>query len=135
MPPRILSKLSVYTPPNDLVDAYLGEIARGYGVSYVPVGRDLPPLEDELSGGEGGGEGSGSGSGGEGVKNAEGKKEGLKVETAGERTPSPAADKSKDEKEKEKSAAGVPRGQTVVVKKPTAEDELAARFERLKSLR
>ncbi|GMK54921.1 hypothetical protein CspeluHIS016_0115070 [Cutaneotrichosporon spelunceum] len=110
VPPRILSKLATYTPPPELVDAYLSEIARGYGVAYDPLGKDdIPPLEDEAE--------PASGSG-------EGKEESLKAEAAEDRTPSPAA--------VEKSPAL--RG-PVVVKKPTPEDELAARFERLKSHR
>ncbi|CAK9785909.1 DUF292-domain-containing protein [Cutaneotrichosporon oleaginosum] len=111
VPPRILSKLATYTPPAELVEAYLSEIARGYGVPYAPVGKDIPPLDEDDEG---------RGSGDEGTK-----EESLKVEGAGaDRTPSPA--------NAEKSAA--PRG-PVVVKKATPEDELAARFERLKSFR
>ncbi|BEJ11533.1 hypothetical protein CspHIS471_0109550 [Cutaneotrichosporon sp. HIS471] len=114
VPPRILSKLAIYTPPSELVDAYLSEIARSYGVAYAPLDKeDIPPLEDDDD------DGNGSGSGGEGKKD-----EGLKAEGTEDRTPAPAI--------AEKSAA--PRG-PMIVKKPTPEDELAARFERLKSHR
>jgi vacuolar protein sorting-associated protein IST1 len=113
VPPRILSKLATYTPPAELVDAYLSEIARGYGVAYAPLGKeDIPPLDDD------------EGSGGEGTKEEGKKEEGLKAEGGADRTPSPST--------AEKAPA--PRG-PVVVKKATPEDELAARFERLKSVR
>lgn len=111
------------------MDAYLTEIARGYGVSYAPLGS-IPPMEESDGEGEGDGDGKedGSGSGSGDGSGGEGKKEGLKPQEGGKRTPSPAVDKEKEEKK------AAPR-QTVVVKKPTEEDELAARFERLKNLR
>ncbi|WWC93103.1 uncharacterized protein L201_008069 [Kwoniella dendrophila CBS 6074] len=36
VPTRILSKLKVFVPSKELVDAYLMEIANGYGVNWVP---------------------------------------------------------------------------------------------------
>ncbi|KAK4684540.1 vacuolar protein sorting-associated protein IST1, partial [Tremellales sp. Uapishka_1] len=54
VPPRIASKLTLYTPARALVDAYLEEIAKGYGVDWSPA----PPPgktdegEDEGSGKE-----------------------------------------------------------------------------------
>jgi len=41
----------VETPPDSLIEAYLEEIARGYGVPYVPR---LLMDDDEESGGSGG---------------------------------------------------------------------------------
>jgi len=49
---RVVKKLAIGTPPPDLVDAYLGEIAKGYGVEWAP-----PPVQkddsedDDASGG------------------------------------------------------------------------------------
>ena len=34
MPPRIVSKVAIYVPPQELVDAYLEEIAKGYGLAW-----------------------------------------------------------------------------------------------------
>lgn len=47
------NKLTVATPPRELVDAYLGEIAKGYGVDWAPppgISKDT----DQDDGGEGG---------------------------------------------------------------------------------
>lgn len=120
VPPRILSKLVVFTPAPELVDAYLAEIARGYGVPYASAG-DVPPMEGE--GGESGGEG---GDGDGKVEEHKEDKEESKDEASRKATP---------EVEQPKPVADKPRAQPTVVKKPTAEDELAARFEKLKSLR
>ncbi|WWD20036.1 hypothetical protein CI109_104509 [Kwoniella shandongensis] len=124
VPPRIVSKLSLYTPTKDLVDAYLGEIARGYGVKWSPEpttsadeGKEdegeLEPLkkDDDVdgSGGEDGGN-----------KEAAGKKD---------------ADEGKAKKELPVKAATAPAPPPAEEKKLTAEEELAQRFERLKNLR
>ena len=44
---QITSKLITHTPPAELVDAYLGEIAKGYGVDWTPQ-------NEENNGGDGG---------------------------------------------------------------------------------
>ena len=43
-------KLTIETPPDALIEAYLEEIARGYGVPYIP----RLPMDDEGGGGGGG---------------------------------------------------------------------------------
>jgi len=43
---RVMKKLVLSTPPPELVDAYLFEIAKGYGVSWTPP----TPLEKEHEG-------------------------------------------------------------------------------------
>ncbi len=53
VPQRILSKLAVYIPPIELVDAYLEEIARGYNVDWRAPDRGKKDDEDE-GGDEGG---------------------------------------------------------------------------------
>ena len=45
---QVTRKLVTHTPPSELVDAYLGEIAKGYGVAWVP------PIESKDDGGDGG---------------------------------------------------------------------------------
>jgi vacuolar protein sorting-associated protein IST1 len=35
VPTRVSSKLAIYVPPADLVDMYLQEIARGYGINWT----------------------------------------------------------------------------------------------------
>ncbi len=49
---QVTNKLTVATPPRELVDAYLGEIAKGYGVKWTPPG--IPKDTDQDDGGEGG---------------------------------------------------------------------------------
>jgi len=51
---RVMKKLVLSTPSTELVDAYLFEIAKGYGVSWAPPtsvekeqGGDVEPKEDE----------------------------------------------------------------------------------------
>lgn len=45
VPSRVLNKLAIYVPPADLVDMYLQEIAKGYGIEWtsdrVPVTQDI----------------------------------------------------------------------------------------------
>ncbi|WVN87057.1 uncharacterized protein L203_102233 [Cryptococcus depauperatus CBS 7841] len=36
VPPRVSAKLTLYTPSKELVDAYLWEIAKGYGIDWAP---------------------------------------------------------------------------------------------------
>jgi hypothetical protein len=47
VPPRILSKLAVYVPPIELVDAYLEEIAKGYNVDWKAPTRDKKEKSDD----------------------------------------------------------------------------------------
>jgi hypothetical protein len=56
VPQRVLSKLAVYVPPIELVDAYLEEIARGYNVDWrAPErGRKVNNEDDNDDGDEGG---------------------------------------------------------------------------------
>ncbi|KAH9949352.1 regulator of Vps4 activity in the MVB pathway-domain-containing protein [Amylocystis lapponica] len=51
---RVTRKLNVFTPSTALVDAYLAEIAKGYGVSWSPPDAELPNDDDSDTGGEGG---------------------------------------------------------------------------------
>lgn len=116
----------MYRPPAELVDAYLGEIARGYGVSFIPPLRaedseGVEPLDDDIGlGDEDDEEGEGSDAGSGGAKEPVKEDKGEKTPAAPAAVPAPAS-------------AAAPR-QTIVVKKPTPEDDLAARFERLKNL-
>jgi len=48
VPPRIMSKLGTGMPPRELVDAYLAEIAKGYGIDW-----DAGPSDDDGGGGGG----------------------------------------------------------------------------------
>lgn len=108
------SKLAVFTPSPELVDAYLSEIARGYGVAYAPLCESDAPGSDgqEGSDDEGGDEA-------EGISKEE----------------SPATSE-KEQPRKTSSPPSVPSArQPTVVKKRTEVDELAARFERLKNIR
>jgi len=49
--PRVTRKLTIETPPDSLIDAYMEEIARGYGVPFTPPDRGddgglaMPALE------------------------------------------------------------------------------------------
>lgn len=120
VPPRILSKLAVYRPPADLVDAYLGEIARGYGVNYVSALKPgeiegVEPLDAEIGLDDDDEEGAGRSDGTGGAKEP--------AQEQSEKTPAPPA-----------PTAPVPAAVPRVVKKSTPEDDLAARFERLKKL-
>jgi vacuolar protein sorting-associated protein IST1 len=59
VPPRIVSKVAVYIPPQELVDAYLEEIARGYGLAWrAPVSLETSSKDeakgDDDDGSEGG---------------------------------------------------------------------------------
>ena len=59
MPSRIVSKVAIYVPPQELVDAYLEEIAKGYGLAWrAPASLETDSKgtaeEDNDSGPEGG---------------------------------------------------------------------------------
>lgn len=161
VPARIRSKLALFTPGQELVDAYLYEIAKGYGVNWVPE----PPTststtEEQGSAGEGNADGTSGGDdvdiGSGGVKERiqealEGSDEGAdeekgspkKVEgaKAGGKAPSYPQDKGTDAWADSTSppaastnAASAAAPVPTVTKKLTPEEELAQRFERLKKL-
>lgn len=51
-PAKVMKKLTLSTPSSELVDAYLFEIAKGYGVGWSPPTAlkkegDVEPKEDE----------------------------------------------------------------------------------------
>jgi hypothetical protein len=48
VPTRVSSKLAIYVPPEDLVDMYLQEIARGYGINWTS--DRIKPDEEEDKG-------------------------------------------------------------------------------------
>ncbi|THG96947.1 hypothetical protein EW026_g4975 [Hermanssonia centrifuga] len=48
---RVTKKISTDTPSSQLVDAYLGEIAKGYGINWTPA---LPSHDDDNSGNDDG---------------------------------------------------------------------------------
>jgi vacuolar protein sorting-associated protein IST1 len=58
VPPRIVSKVAIYVPPKELVDAYLEEISRGYGLAWrAPVSLSegkTDAADDEDQGPDGG---------------------------------------------------------------------------------
>jgi vacuolar protein sorting-associated protein IST1 len=47
VPPRVLSKLAIYVPPPELVDMYLQEIARGYGINWTSDRLKQDEVEEE----------------------------------------------------------------------------------------
>ncbi|EJC98801.1 DUF292-domain-containing protein [Fomitiporia mediterranea MF3/22] len=47
---RVMKKLAFHTPPEDLVDAYLREIAKGYGINWAPEPK---PDDEDFTGGGG----------------------------------------------------------------------------------
>lgn len=121
----MLSKLALFTPLPELVDAYLAEIARGYGVPYA-LSSDV---SDTVSGTADPGEADVTDDPGD-VKTEEdggSAKDNAKVPAEKEMLPRPAGSPSP-------SNSSTSRPPTVV-KKRTEVDELAARFERLKNLR
>lgn len=136
VPPRVTAKLALFTPSADLVDAYLGEIARGYGVPYEPVTSLGPPpegadlekvIEKDGESASEDEERPGHGSVGTGDK--------APAAIGLDRTSkSPSPDKV------DATAAKLGAGPSktlpaVVAPKVNEEDELAKRFERLKNLR
>jgi len=124
VPPRILSKLALYTPPQELVDAYLGEIAKSYGVPYESA-HPIEAMDDEAKKGDDGGPG-------EGQDKEEAKV--LEIVSAEDGKKGDNAQGKKDE-----AGAGLPELPSTAVeappKKVNEDDELAKRFERLKNLK
>ena len=59
VPARIVSKVAIYVPPQELVNAYLEEIAKGYGLAWkAPVSLNAESketAEDDDENGSGGG--------------------------------------------------------------------------------
>ncbi|WWC73411.1 uncharacterized protein I206_107378 [Kwoniella pini CBS 10737] len=130
VPSRITSKLKVFVPSKELVDAYLLEIARGYGVDWAPelteeeegiepLKRDLP--DDDQNEANNKDESAGS-------DDDEG--DGDKIEKL-DKEKQKEKDKSPKKNSPEKKSSPLPP----VPKKLSAEEELAQRFERLKNLR
>ncbi|WVF68878.1 hypothetical protein IAT40_003651 [Kwoniella sp. CBS 6097] len=152
VPARILSKLALFTPSKELVDAYLGEIARGYGVNWAPESDSasaeaeadgLEPLKrvdsnDKENGNDHGHDGEGDGDEKEGDNEAGDKrmKDGGSAIGAG----AGAGDKSEKKDKKDTTSPVKPATSTTSqppapAKKLTEEEELAQRFEKLKNLR
>lgn len=48
VPPRVLSKLAIYVPPPELVDMYLQEIARGYGINWTSDRLKRDEVEEDV---------------------------------------------------------------------------------------
>lgn len=48
---KVVKKLTIATPSAELIDAYLSEIAKAYGVSWAPA---RPPPASQDSGADGG---------------------------------------------------------------------------------
>ncbi|WVQ96400.1 hypothetical protein IAU59_003505 [Kwoniella sp. CBS 9459] len=154
VPARVLSKLALFTPSKELVDAYLGEIARGYGVNWVPEidsaakeaevedegEAGLEPLKRDSNDHDAGGDSDAEDGEGGGDEKAAGE-QGTKKIIDGEATGSSTGQDTQKKKEvKEKSPAKQPTSTTaaapvVPAKKLTEEEELAQRFEKLKNLR
>jgi vacuolar protein sorting-associated protein IST1 len=127
VPPRILSKLALYIPPKELVDAYLGEIAKSYGVPFE-VAQPIEALQDDAEPkGKGDDDSGGPGEGQE-------KEEVKALEPA-----LPAGETSVKKGEDTKKEGGLPdlpaTQPEAPPKKVNEDDELAKRFERLKNLR
>jgi vacuolar protein sorting-associated protein IST1 len=124
VPPRILSKLALYTPPQELVDAYLGEIAKSYGVPYESA-HPIEAMDDEGKKGDDDGPG-------EGQEKEEAKV--LEIVSAEDGKKSDNAQAKKDE-----GVAALPELPSTTPeappKKVNEDDELAKRFERLKNLK
>ena len=137
VPPRVLSKLALYTPPKELVDAYLGEIARSYGAPFEAA-QPMEKLEDDQTAVAKSDDDEDGGGPGEGQE-----KEGVKA-LESESEPARGNSKKHEEVKKGNEAAGEPTtGMSEVPvtteaappKKLTADEELAQRFERLKNLK
>ena len=145
MPTRITSKLALFTPGKELVDAYLYEIAKGYGVDWTPEpdpisaskGEDLGALEKGSKG-----DSAGSDGGGDEGEAVEGSKASPKT-AADKADKDIETDKSDKEAVPETSKLPSPEKKTISsspaepapTKKLTPEEELAQRFERLKNLK
>lgn len=146
VPARIRSKLAIYTPERELVDAYLYEIAKGYNVDWRPE----PPADavDGTSAAAPGEGDDGAGDDGPGGGLGETTKPQAEPVAVAARSDSPtkaagalqdvtasggvdAGSGGKNGGEGEKAAAPV---SAPAAKKLSPEEELAARFERLKRL-
>ncbi|EIW72311.1 hypothetical protein TREMEDRAFT_26847 [Tremella mesenterica DSM 1558] len=139
VPSRVLSKMSLFTPSPDLVDAYLSEIARGYNVPYE---SPLPPLDSAVVGAEkesspededgDGGLASDDNLKGKETGKGKGRDTGKGKEKESDKEKSPP----KEAITKDKTTFPPPAQETQVWgKKDTEEDELARRFAKLKELR
>lgn len=126
MPARVRSKLALYTPERELVDAYLYEIARGYNVDWTP--------EPPASSGEGDDDVVDSVDGVEEAEvDAENVAESVSEERAvGEDQPAKiVAPTVEKEAATDKTPKDLP---APTAKKLSPEEELAQRFERLKKI-
>lgn len=143
VPARIRSKLAVYTPERELVDAYLYEIAKGYNVDWRPE----PPADSSEANldsgapakGDDGSSDDAPGGVGEVVKKPEAEavavaNESPKKGGAGLPDADAKAGGSAEKSDKAEKAEAAPAS-APVTKKLSPEEELAARFERLKQLR
>jgi vacuolar protein sorting-associated protein IST1 len=131
VPPRVLSKLALYIPPKELVDAYLGEIAKSYGVPFEAA-QPIEALEDDHAPkNEGGDDTEGPGEGQEKEQ-----AQALEVVSAVDDT-GKKADTAHGKKDSEGVLPELPSTTPVEAppKKVNEDDELAKRFERLKNLR
>lgn len=134
VPPRILSKLALYTPPKELVDAYLGEIAKSYGVPFESSYPMEPMEEDQADAKAGTGADDPDGAG-EGQEKEPSKALEPAVEVSKKSGDDPAAGKKEEEGTTLPELPSTKPGQDAPPKKVNEDDELAKRFERLKNLR
>jgi vacuolar protein sorting-associated protein IST1 len=113
----------LYIPPKELVDAYLGEIAKSYGVPYESA-QPIEAMEDAKKGDDEDGPG-------EGQEKEEAKV--LEIVSADDKKNETAKGK------KDEATSGLPELPSTTVeappKKVNEDDELAKRFERLKNLK
>ena len=137
VPPRVAAKLALFTPPPELVDAYLGEIARGYGVPYEPItGLGPPPEAADIEEGIAK-SGDAASDDEDGPGDVTGGSAELKAPATGGPTrtsKSPSPEKA-DAIAAKLNAAPAKTLPAIVTPKANEEDELAKRFERLKNLR
>ncbi|KAJ9110486.1 hypothetical protein QFC19_001612 [Naganishia cerealis] len=137
VPPRIVSKVSLYVPPQQLVEAYLEEIARGYGLAWrAPTASSTETIDDEATGACQDDDTDGPG-GGVGVKEGDSK---TKETLAAAAEPAEAPAKiskiiTEDDQAREllqKVATAEATKKVVEHKELDEYDALAARFEALK---
>ncbi|OCF61689.1 hypothetical protein L486_01347 [Kwoniella mangroviensis CBS 10435] len=131
VPARVLSKLKVFVPSKELVDAYLSEIAKGYGVNWAPESTPQDEEEDE---------GIEPLRRKEVVDDDKGDEDDEDDEEGGEEETKPQSQLQSPKKKElsispEKKSTGSSSPQPPPAKKLTEEEELAQRFERLKNLR
>ena len=136
VPPRVLSKLALYVPPQQLVDAYLGEIARSYGAPFQAA-QPMDKLDDESPAEDKGDDEDDRADGpGEGQE----KEPALKVPTQDKDKPESSSKEQVENKKDNESGSTsvmpeVPTATEPAPRKLTADEELAQRFERLKNLK